>query len=614
MKSIGSTPPQTVEQLLRELRSRAEAAEARAIELEQKNGDLEQKNGDLEQKNGDLEQKNGDLEQKNGDLEQKYNSMEHKLREIAQQAAAQDKLINLLMDRIVSLTRRLAEARNRPEQLALEFELKAVQRQLDNLNRDKFAQSSERRGRPKDAPKKEKPPKKEQTGHGPTPQPGLEMEPKHHKMDDADCICPKCMPPRRLVPWEGKTLDSEEITVFERVFKLILHQRQIYRCEKCGHIETALGPEKFPGGRYSLDFAATVADDKYNNALPLSRQARIMGEQGLVVTSQTLWDQLGMLYALLLPTYLILQQRILESEVVYVDETTWRLMKKGKSKKWWVWVITDGRRVFFLLAPTRGQGAARQLLGDYDGIVMADRYKVYETLEKERTKNGGQQLVLSLDGEPPKAVPTPDYTLVACWMHGRRGFIKAERQGEEAAETALDWIAQLYAIEARAQQEVEHILDPTQREAALLAVRERLRQSESRPVIARLRQWLDEVKCIPTLPLDKAIQWLDNGWEQLIRFLDDPRIPLDNGLAERVIRWVVLGRKTYAGSRSEKGTQVAALFYSLRESCRLSQVSFREYLVEAGRRALRDRESVFLPEDYAKMLAEQPTAGHDSQD
>jgi transposase len=578
MKSVDSSPPQTVEQLLQELRSRAEAAEARAQELEQTN-----------------------------------DSLAKKLREVEQQAAAQDKLITVLMDRIVSLTRRLAEARTRPEQLALEFELKAVQRQLDDLNREKFAQSSERRGRPKNAKKKDKKPPKTQTGHGPTPQPDLERAPQLHLLDDADCICPTCLPPRTLVPWNGKTLDSEEITVYQRTFRILLHQRQVYRCEKCGYIETALGPEKFPGGRYSLEFAATVADDKYNNALPLSRQARIMGEQGLIVTSQTLWDQLGMLYALLLPTYLVLQQRILESSVVYVDETTWRLMKKGASKKWWVWVLTDGRRVFFLLAPTRGQGAARQLLGNYDGIVMADRYRVYETLEKERTKNGGQQLLLALDGEPPKAMPTPDYTLVACWMHGRRGFVKAERQGEEAAETALDWIAELYAIEARAQQEVEHILDPVQREAALLAARERLREVESRPVIERLREWLDEVKRIPTLPLDKAIQWLDNGWEQLIRFLDDPRIPLDNGLAERVIRWVVLGRKTYAGSRSEKGTQVAALYYSLRESCRLAQVSFREYLVEAGRRALRDRESVFLPEDYAKMLADQPPVGHDRE-
>lgn len=588
MNAAPPSPSQTVEQLLRELRIRAEKAEARAQDLEREKGNLEQKAQDLEQKNDSLTQK---------------------LRELEHQAQGQEKLITILMDRIVSLTRRLAEARHRPEQLALEFEIQTLQREVDALNAEKFAQSSERRGRPEGAPEKEKKPPKKQTGHGPTPQPDLERDPQLHLLDEADRICPKCQPPRPLIPWEGKTLDSEEITVYERVFKITVHQRQIYRCEGCGHIETALGPEKFPGGRYSVDFAATVADDKYNNALPLDRQARIMGEQGLQVTSQTLWDQLCMFYALLLPTYLALQTRILESEVVYADETTWRLMLKGKTKKWWVWVLTDGRRVFFLLAPTRGQAAARQLLQNYAGIVMADRYKVYETLEKEKTRNGGQQLLLQLEEGAPQAVPTPNYTLVACWMHGRRGFVKAARQGEAAAETALDWIAALYAIEARAEAEVEGIQDPVQREAALLEARRRLRQAESRPLMERLREWLEEVKRIPTLPLDEAITWVDNGWEHLTRFLEDPRIPLDNGLAERVIRWVVLGRKTYGGSRSEKGTQVAALFYSLRESCRLQQVSFRDYLIEAGRRALRDRSSVFLPEDYARMLAEQASRG-----
>jgi hypothetical protein len=140
--------------------------------------------------------------------------------------------------------------------------------------------------------------------------------------------------------------------------------------------------------------------------------------------------------------------------------------------------------------------------------------------------------------------------------------------------------------------------------SALIALRGPLRKAKSQPVLDELRTWLDTVVAVPSLPLYKAVRWLDNGWTQLIRFVDDPRIPLDNGLAERVIRGVVLGRKVYAGSRSERGTQVAALFYSLTESCRLEGVDPSAYMNAAVRRSLRDRDDVLLPEDFAKLSAE----------
>src|SRR5271169_2107056 len=66
------------------------------------------------------------------------------------------------------------------------------------------------------------------------------------------------------------------------------------RCGSC--IETALGPDKLcPGGRYSVDFAIYVAISKYFDHLPLERQVRMMAREGLVVTSQTLWDQIELL-------------------------------------------------------------------------------------------------------------------------------------------------------------------------------------------------------------------------------------------------------------------------------------------------------------------------------
>lgn len=52
-------------------------------------------------------------------------------------------------------------------------------------------------------------------------------------------------------------------------------------------------------------------------------------------------------------------------------------------------------------------------------------------------------------------------------------------------------------------------------------------------------------------------------WPGFVRFLDNPRIPLDNNASERALRGPVVGRKNHFGSRSRRATVVAALFYSL---------------------------------------------------
>jgi transposase len=70
-------------------------------------------------------------------------------------------------------------------------------------------------------------------------------------------------------------------------------------------------------------------------------------------------------------------------------------------------------------------------------------------------------------------------------------------------------------------------------------------------------------------------------WKGLTRFLDDPRIPLDTNGVERALRGVVVGRKNHYGSRSRRGTEVAALFYTLCESAKLAGVEPRRYLLTA---------------------------------
>ena len=127
------------------------------------------------------------------------------------------------------------------------------------------------------------------------------------------------------------------------------------------------------------------------------------------------------------------------------------------------------------------------------------------------------------------------------------------------------------------------------------------------PVIVRINeagQWQTRLtgpgfahrqRALPESSLGKAIGYMLGLWPGLTRFLDDPRIPVDSNVTERGLRGVVLGRKNLYSSRSNRGTAVAALFYSLIESAKLGGVEPKAYLLHATYAALRNPGTVTLP-------------------
>ena len=521
----------------------------------------------------------------------------------------------LLLRKVAVLVTQLANATGRDAQLVLTAEISKLQRQLDDRNRSIYGSTSERR-RPSDGSKKDddkkKKRKKKGTGATRTTQRELPLEHVQHVLtpDQTAQGCSKCS--GDLVEIKGQTEDSEVVGVQRIRYVRKAHHRHKYRCSCCGWIRTAPGPDRLvDGSRYSPEFAVQVAVDKYSDALPLSRQVARMKRAGLTVTSATLWDQLQYLYNLLLPTLLVLHQRVLKGEVCVADETPWRMMsnKGGGSKKWWLWTVSDGTGVYFQLVTSRGAEAACELLQNFAGILVTDDYVVYTSLEKARTRNGGVQMIVDEDGNPIE-VPTPDYTLATCWMHARRYLFKAERYHPEAG-PALDLIDELYKIERTAVAEVEAkvrdsetAVDGDLARMWLLDARRRLRDTRSRRCVRLLDTWREDVLRPDGTALAEATDHLDRLWSRLLLFLDNPKIPLDSGHAERQIRGPVVGRNNYRGCRSAHGAEVAALFFSLISTAKNMGLDPHAYLLVAVTKALRDRGCVFTPWDYAECLRE----------
>jgi transposase len=468
-----------------------------------------------------------------------------------------------------------------------------LHRQLAKLQRMLFAKSSEKRppqggeGASKDATqsgandqpeekKKAKQKKRPQKGHGPRPQPALPMDEKVHELDEADKICPRCG--GSLKEWEGQFEESEEITIITRQIVCIKHKRKKYRCKCSSCIETAPGPLKLhKGARYSIDFAVDVVFNKYSMQLPLERQVRWLGYDGLIIGSQTLWDYTSRAVELLKPAYDRLLRHQWSMPLLHADETPWLLMEEtdqpeGGSKQCYVWSIVSPEAVYHRILESRSEEAGMKVLEGFRGIVMVDGYGVYPALAKAH-----------------------GFTLVHCWAHVRREFLDIEKSFPGPVGKIVDLLRELFAIEKKCPR------GPGGDEQ-----RRALRAMESKAIIEQIHTLATSTPVLPESGLAKAFQYMLNRWTGLTRFLDDPQIPLDNNAAERALRAVVVGRKNHYGSHSKKGLLAASVLYSLIDTAVLEGLNPREYLRMAIVRAL-SGEVVPLPHEVAAELRSRQT-------
>jgi transposase len=104
--------------------------------------------------------------------------------------------------------------------------------------------------------------------------------------------------------------------------------------------------------------------------------------------------------------------------------------------------------------------------------------------------------------------------------------------------------------------------------------------------------------------LYKACAKMVNQWEGLVLFARHPSVPLHNNETEQSQRGPVIGRNNHQGSRSERGTRVSAILYTLVESAKLAGVDPERYLLLCVRRALMDKSPVTPSEVTTAMLVE----------
>jgi hypothetical protein len=262
-------------------------------------------------------------------------------------------------------------------------------------------------------------------------------------------------------------------------------------------------------------------------------------------------DWVGQCGAALHPLAMALKEEILKHKVVHADETPVATLSPGdgKTHRSYIWAYAAGRfedlkAVVFDFCESRSGEHNRQFLGDWRGSLVTDDYSGYKYL----FQNGIEE--------------------VGCMAHARRKFFDLhEHNKSPMAQTALEYIQQLYAIE---------------REAQDLSTEERwrLRQSRGKPVAAQMHEWLinHRLKIADGSAAAKAMDYSIKRWDALVRYLDDGQLPIDNNHIENTIRPIALGKKNWLFAGSQRAGKRAAAIMSLIQSAKMNGIDPYEYI------------------------------------
>jgi len=367
----------------------------------------------------------------------------------------------------------------------------------------------------------------------------------------------------RVCPHDGKPLaeigevTSEQLDIIPAKIQVIRHIRKQYACS-CGQcIKTAaLPPQPIPKSLASPGLLAHITVSKYQDALPLYRQETILKRIGVELPRATLANWMIQAGILIQPLINLMQDRLLAYDIIQMDETPVQVLKEpGKTaqSKSYLWLQRGGPPdqpvVLYDYDPGRGAGVPKRLLEGFKGYLQTDGYDGYNA-------------VVAVNG----------LTHVGCMAHARRRFsdaVKAQGKNKQRgkAHRGLALIQKLYRVEKQARKlKPEPCHDHRQRHA--------------RPVLDELRTWLDETlpQVPPTSATGKALNYLHNEWDKLIRYLDDSRLKIDNNGAENAIRPFVVGRKNWLFSASVKGVKASANLYSLIETAKANGLEPYAYL------------------------------------
>jgi transposase len=379
-------------------------------------------------------------------------------------------------------------------------------------------------------------------GHGRLPIPAhLERVEVEVEVPEAERTCPVTGLPMECIGYEtSEKLEYAPGRLFVKVYKRPKYVSPKRNNGVTGVVTAAMPDHPISRCKADVGLLAWVVVNKYADHLPLYRQERIFAREGVVIPRTTQDGWLLSIACAMDPLHEALKRAVLERDILFTDDSVIPLIEdgRGRTRQARLWVYVGGGSgpplVIYDFTVDRRKERPIEFLRGWKGYAHADAYSGYDELFR-----------------------TPGVIEVGCWAHGRRGFVEAIDSRPREASEMVARIRGLYAIE----KEVRNAGAETRLAA---------RQAHAVPQLEAIFRRVDELRPLvtPAEPLSKALTYLVNQHEALLRYTTDGRLEIDNNTAENAIRPLALGRNNWLFAGSPRGGRATALYLSLVESCR----------------------------------------------
>jgi len=394
--------------------------------------------------------------------------------------------------------------------------------------------------------------------------------PRERVVIPAPEACPCCGSDRLCKLGEDIT---ETLEVIPRQWKVVQTVREKFSCRDCEKITQPPAPfHVTPRGLFGPGFLAMLLFEKFGAHQPLNRQRDRYAREGVELSLSTLADQVGACTAALMPLHCLIEAHVLAAERLHGDDTTVPVLAKTKTDTGRIWTYVRDDQPFGGPAPPaaifhysrdrRGEHPVGHLRS-WTGILQADAYAGYNALFR---------------ADRP---PTP-LTRALCWSHARRYFFeladldtqlkKRRKKAPVISPIAVEAVRRIDAIF-----DIERAINGRSADERLAA-----RQEHSAPLVAGLEAWLrdNRTKLSKSSPVAEPIDYILKAWPAFTAFLHDGRICLSNNAAERALRGIALGRKSWLFAGSDRGGQRTAFMLSLIATAKLNDIDPQAWLAD----------------------------------
>lgn len=335
-------------------------------------------------------------------------------------------------------------------------------------------------------------------------------------------------------PFRHQTVDIPPIKPV-----VIEHVQYVRRCKKCGELVYARLPDDVkrnvfgPGVLANVGILTGMLNTSKRKALAVINEVFNvpMSLGGLSNCETKIAD------AIEKPCQVTVDY-VRQQDIAHADETGW---PRGNRKKGWLWTLVCATAAVFMVHPNRSKKAARELIGNFAGKFVTDRYNAYDFYEFIRQ---------------------------ICWAHLKRDFKAISEASSELGKIGFE----LHELTKKILKMRGRVRDGT--------LQWKTFQYRMPKLQKRVESLLESGAGFDGKLSGKCREILKHK-ECLWTFVKDQNVEPTNNCAEQIVRQGVIWRKISFGTQSDRGARYVERILTVCATCRLQNRSIIEYLRQA---------------------------------